>query len=392
MKETLDFPLSGLSGSIGAPKKKIYYKWRDLQVSRTYNFPKEPNNPSFRNSQEITKAIARSWKECPDALKYDWGVLADRWWKMEACHLKYMNPWLAFFASNYWRYMYLGHCNHYPPQLPPIIKIKGVTIYGPPHPYLPATMVINLPRFRYEEGYIVVWLYKPYDGFPHARRDCEKHLLYGIHGYSVKKAGDGSDDLVIELPASSIPPQSGQFIWLDVRLISRDWFPHPHRFLNVQAKEGYPVISFGNMLHNYSPGASSGTPPDYCQEWTRSANGLYVQSNKNDEVFLLPLNLIPEFRVVNFSIQWEAPSFSGAGVKLDLVSYDPDAAGSNFSVVKGPYSWTETQATVRRWNYENFLSVSCQGQMPFALRVRTITSGDLVKVYYLGLTTCMRSY
>ena len=392
MKHNLTFPFESLSGTDSSGPKRTYYKHKGCQISRAYNPPKPPYNNSFNLGRTTNDTILKAYKLLTHEQMLKWVDFCNSWNNILGSGSDYYNVWTAFCTVNFYQLLGGYTLLTTPPKVYPPKTTDYCIISHVPGEVLSGIIFGECSNFPTDEAEFVFWITTPYSNFQHAYRKCESKLASGFGPDSVHHIFSTYDPFQFLINPMVYQIHTGDYLFVDTRLITEDGFPMPVRRFALQVVEGTNLISIGIVYHDFYPPSFSGASYNYPHDWTSDPTKISVFSDNINNYLRIPINFIEGTIIDAIRISFRAPTSGDTALGLQLDKIDKESTSPVWTPVKG-IGLTYSGAPGIPYTYDYaFDPVTLESAYNYSVSARLLTANKQVEVFRLGFRTQKRIY
>jgi len=392
MKHLTTYPIESLSGTDKSEPKRTYYKYKGCQISRTYNPPPPPYNPSLNAGRAINDASLKAYKLLSYNQCQKWCSFCDSWNLISPSLVKPYNVWTAYCTVNFYRQLTGLSILSEPPSTYGSILLYSCELKTLPDLPLGGRFDAEVRNFPTSDGYCVFWLTKPYSNFPHAYRKPDSRLCSGFSPLSVAYIPDTSSPYQFIVDNLSYKILSNQYCYVDTRLITKDGFPMPVRQFSLLTEEAGMLFSYGDVWTTLIPGSFTGTHYNNQYDWSTDKTKSLIFCDDKSKILRIPFVLNKYCQITALNIIWSAPKGSNVQINLSLDEWALSLFQNSWESKKNIILTKSDPQTDLQYNLFEFSPYDVQDMNGHSISIEILTSDAAVIINGLSFKTCKRAY
>ena len=392
MKHLTTYPIESLSGTDKSEPKRTYYKYKGCQISRTYNPPPPPYNPSLNAGRAFNDASLKAYKLLSHDQCQKWCSFCDSWNLITPSLVKPYNVWTAFCTVNFYRQLTGLSILSEPPSTYGSTLLYSCELKTLPDLPLAGRFDAEVRNFPTSDGYCVFWLTTPYSNFPHAYRKPESRLCSGFSPLSVAYISDTSNPFQFIVDNLSYQILSSQYCYVDTRLITKDGFPMPFRRFNIQTEEAGLITSIGILWHLFTLAGVEGAPFNYQDDTSCDSDKTCLLFNSDSSSCRIPIDLRSGSIIDSFKILFSAEPSSNLQLGIFLSHADFSDTNGIWIIDRSNYpTWNQPNNSPKVFCYY-FDPLTLEEGKVYTIIVKYFTGSLPAALYSIGFRSTKRIY
>lgn len=245
MKHQNKFPIDSISGTYRRDNTEIWYKWRDLQVSRAYAAPNNSENIPFNVGTITATYNANFWTNLDPDHQRLWQNFASAWNRQIGDKYQTYSAYSAFLSISYYRNLCGEITIDTPPAVHPFRHLYILDVYEGSPPGTAGTIRFALSETAPAGTRALIKICRPTIGADSRPLESTLKMINGSSASSAPFIDIAQEPYECDVSSWSEFFLAGRWVKIFKRILEADYFPQPGYSIVLQISEEEPMISTG---------------------------------------------------------------------------------------------------------------------------------------------------